>query len=60
MEKVMYDVRIQCTMVTVAWRHFFPWLQDLPPEVGFLFWTLLKEYSSEQTPCVCVLGGVTQ
>ena len=22
-------------MVTVAWRHFFPWLQDLPPEVGF-------------------------
>jgi len=22
----------KCTMVTVAWRHFFPWLQDLPPE----------------------------
>ena len=35
--KVMYDIHIQCTMVQVAWRHFFPWLQDLPPEVGFLF-----------------------
>jgi len=22
----------KCTMVTVAWRHFFPWLQDLPPQ----------------------------
>jgi len=22
----------KCTMVTVAWRHFFPWLQNLPPE----------------------------
>ena len=22
-------------MVTVAWRHFFPWLQDLPPQVFF-------------------------
>ena len=30
-------------MVTVAWRHFFPWLQNLPPEV---------KYVIDQTTCI--------
>ena len=37
-------------MVTVAWRHFFPWLQNLPPEV---------KYVIDQTTCMSYTSNIS-